>query len=250
MFHLIRIFALILFVGTSAQAAELNVFYQHQSISSVKLTDGTRLDQFYARSNMPHDIDWNSALITSPAAQQQFELQSHALKSKLDRLENHWLRQNESGLAHSVRQLKHELFQFPVAGRIKAELDPDMIRLRAEFNRPLIGSYSLYEASHNTSLYLLGLMNAKAAVALQSGWSIEQYVNNTGRLSGADNSVGYLIEANGQWQKVPLALWNKNHIEPAPGATMFIGFEPSLLPDNMSDLNELIADYIANRIPQ
>lgn len=250
MFYLIRIIALILFVGASAQAAELKVIYQHQSISLVKLADGTRLDQFYARLNMPNDIDWDTALITSPTAQQQFELQSQILKSKLDRLENHWLRQGESGLAQSMRQLKHELFQFPVAGRIKAELDPDMIRLRAELNRPVIGSYSLYAAPHHASLYLLGLMNAKSVVTLQSGWSTEQYVNNTGRLSGADNSVGYLIDANGQWQKVPLALWNKKHIEPAPGATLFIGFESSLLPDDMSDLNELIADYIANRIPQ
>lgn len=249
MFHLIRIIALILFIGASAQAAELTLIYQHQSIPPVKLDDGARLDQFYARSNMSFDIDWNAALITCPAVQQHFELQSQALKSKLDRLENHWLLQNESGLAQSVRQLKHELFQFPVAGRIKAELDPDMIRLRAELNRPLIGSYSLYTAPHHASLYLLGLMNSKTVVALQSGWSIEQYVD-TGRLSGADNSVGYLIEANGQWQKVPLALWNKKHIEPGPGATLFIGFEPSLLPDDMSDLNELIADYIANRIPQ
>ncbi|WP_316674341.1 capsule biosynthesis GfcC family protein [uncultured Tolumonas sp.] len=250
MLYLIRIIVLIIFTGTFVQSAELKMFYQHIAISSIQLADGARLDQFYSRLHLTQDIDWNTSLITSPTAQKYFELRSLILKKKLEQLEYYWLQQGETGLTQSVRQLKNELFKISVAGRIKAELDPDIIRLQVEFNRPLIGHYSLYTAPHHEFLYLQGLINAKSIITLQSGWSIEQYVNNTTRLVGADESMGYLIEGNGQWKQVPLAYWNKKHIEPAPGATLFIGFEPTLLPDEMSDVNTLIADYIANRIPQ
>lgn len=63
-------------------------------------------------------------------------------------------------------------------------------------------------------------------------------------------SYGYLISSNGEWQKVPLAYWNKKHIEPSVGATLFIGFNDSVLPDTFADLNDHIAAYISNRIPQ
>nr|WP_269430090.1 capsule biosynthesis GfcC family protein [Brenneria goodwinii] len=38
-------------------------------------------------------------------------------------------------------------------------------------------------------------------------------------------------------------------MEPAAGETLFIGFDPSVLPDDMASLNDQLADYLANRIP-
>ena len=120
------------------------------------------------------------------------------------------------------------------------------------------GEYALYGAPHDDKLSLIGLVNTSADVgeletsgnvALRAGWSVENYLSGRRLLAGADNSYGYLIAGNGKWRKVPLALWNRQHIEPAAGETLFIGFSPAILPQEMSSLNEQLADYLANRTP-
>ncbi|MBO9932843.1 capsule biosynthesis GfcC family protein, partial [Xanthomonas phaseoli pv. dieffenbachiae] len=145
-----------------------------------------------------------------------------------------------------------------VAGRIHTNLDPDRVRVYIENNRPLAGEYALYVAPHDDKLSLIGLVNTSAdvgeletsgKVVLRSGWSVEDYLSGRRLLAGADHSYGYLIGGNGKWRKVPLALWNRQHSEPAAGETIFIGFNPSVLPQDMSSLNDQIADYLANRIP-
>ncbi len=234
----------------SAYAAELTVHYQQQNLQTISLADGEKLDKFYALVHLPREADWRSSLLTNPMRQAQFKKETNLLKSELDRLEQHWLRQDETGLVQSIRQLKRELFQIKVAGRIPAELDPDMIRLRMQYNRPLVDSYTLYIATHSDDLNIVGLVNGKSNVKLKSGWSIEEYIANSKHLVGAEISYGYLISSNGSWQKIPLAYWNRKHIEPKSGSTLFIGFDSALLPDEFLDLNMLIANFIANRIPQ
>lgn len=249
MFKLTKLLTPVLFLAISAQAAQLGIVYQQQLIATITHTDGARLDEFYAKVAFPENVDWQSALISNAAEQKQFELTAQQLQAKLTKLEALWIKQNEINLAQSIRQLKRELFQLPLVGRTHAQLDPDQFRLNTTLNRPLIGEYTLYIAPHRRTINVLGLINSKASVPLHSGWSIEQYASQS-RLAGADDSYGYLIAPNGEWQKIPLAYWNKHHIEPEPSSTLFIGLDPALLPDNMADLNELIAEFIANRIPQ
>lgn len=249
MFKLTKLLTPVLFLALSAQAAQLHVVYQQQPIATITHTNGARLDEFYIKVPFPENVDWQSALISNSAEQKQFELIAQQLQAKLTKLEALWVQQNEINLAQSVRQLKRELFQLPLAGRIHAQLDPDRFRLSTTLNRPLIGEYTLYIVPHRQIIHLVGLINSKASEPLHSGWSIEQYASES-RLAGADSSYGYLIAPNGEWQKVPLAYWNKQHIEPASSSTLFIGLDPALLPENMADLNELIAEFIANRIPQ
>lgn len=250
---LLRATALCLIAGffSSAVAAELNIQHQQQVLSTTSLPDGERLDQFYAKNPWPaKGVDWQTALLANPASQAQYDSATIQLKHKLDSLEHRWLLDDKTAFVESLRQLKRELFRLHVAGRIQAQLDPDLIRLRTEYNRPLVGRYTLYIASQTNDLYLLGLVNGKSMAKLQSGWSVEQYIADLNHLAGADVSYGYLIQGNGEWQKVPLAYWNQQHIEPSAGSTLFIGFDPSLLPEPLSGLNEQIAAYIANRIPQ
>lgn len=249
---LLRSLALFFISGllASVYSAELTVQYQQDALQPILLPDGERLDKFYKQAKLPTDVDWHKSLLTNSIRQAQFEAEVNSLKSKFERLEQGWLRQDKTDLAQSIRQLKYELFQINTIGRIQAELDPDMIRLRTQYNRPLVGRYTLYIAPHSDDLNIVGLINGKSKVKLQSGWSIENYIANAKHLAGAERNYGYLISSDGTWQEIPLAYWNKKHIEPTSGATLFIGFDKTLLPDELSDLNMLIANFIANRIPQ
>lgn len=239
-----------LIFSIAGYSAELTIKYRQQPEQKIVLPDGLALAQFYAKMALPKDIDWNTALLSNSVAQAQSESAFNTLNIKLNNLENHWLRENETALTQSLRQLRREIASLHTAGRIHTRLDPDLVNLRNEYNRPLRGSYTLYLSEYTDVLYLVGFINSKSSVMLKSGWSVEQYISDIKLLSGADNSYAYLIAGNGEWQKVPVAYWNKRHIEPASGSTLFVGFSPDVLPDGMADLNELVAAYIANRIPQ
>ncbi|MDG0796869.1 capsule biosynthesis GfcC family protein [Pectobacterium punjabense] len=258
MLALNRITALLLLVSGVAMSAQLTVKSPQQTIAVVKLEDGTRLDKFYEQVPWPQNINWRTAFISDFATTQNVRAQGDALLQKLAELETSWRNSGDGDLAISAWLLRKAISPINVAGRIRTDLDPDDVRVHIENNRPLVGEYALYVAPHDDRLSLIGLVNTSAdvgeleisgKVALRAGWSVEDYLAGRRLIAGADNSYGYLIGGNGHWRKVPLALWNRQHIEPAAGEMLFIGFDPSVLPQDMSSLNDQLADYLANRTP-
>ncbi|BES84191.1 hypothetical protein PEC302107_37280 [Pectobacterium araliae] len=253
-----RIATLLLLVSGVATAAQLTVKSPQETIAVVKLDDGTRLDKFYEQVSWPQNINWQTAFISDFATTQKVRTQGDVLLQKLAELETRWRNSGDGDLAISAWLLRKSISPINVAGRIRTDLDPDRVRVYIQNNRPLVGEYALYVAPHDDSVSLIGLVNTSAdvgeleisgKVALRAGWSVENYLSGRRSLAGADSSYGYLIGGNGSWRKVPLALWNRQHIEPAAGETIFIGFDPSVLPQDMSSLNDQLADYLANRTP-
>lgn len=258
MLALNRIATLLLLVSGVATSAQLTVKSPQETIAVVKLDDGTRLEKFYEQISWPQNINWQTAFISDFATTQKVREQGDVLLQKLAELETRWRNSGDGNLAISAWLLRETISPINVAGRIRTNLDPDRVRIDAENNRPLVGEYALYVAPHDDKLSLIGLVNTSAdvgelettgKVALRAGWSVEHYLSGRRLLAGADNSYGYLISGNGQWRKVALALWNRQHVEPAAGETLFIGFDPSVLPPDMSSLNDQLADYLANRTP-
>ncbi|PWC19099.1 hypothetical protein DDT52_12420 [Brenneria roseae subsp. roseae] len=258
MLALTRMATLLLLVSGVATAAQLTVKDPQQTLAVVKLEEGTRLEKFYEQVAFPPNVNWQAALISDFATTQKTYEQGDKLGEKLAELETRWRNSGDGDLAISAWLLRKTLEPINVAGRIHTELDPDRVRVHLKNNRPLVGEYALYVPLYADNFSLIGLLNTSAdvgeletsgRVALRSGWSIERYVAGKRLLAGADNSFGYLIGGDGTWRKVPLALWNRRHIEPAAGETLFIGFDPSKLPDDMASLNDQLADYLANRIP-
>ncbi|AYH06433.1 capsule biosynthesis GfcC D2 domain-containing protein [Pectobacterium parmentieri] len=258
MLALNRITALLLLVSGVAMSAQLTVKSPQQTIAVVKLDDGTRLEKFYEQVPWPQNINWQTAFISDFATTQNVRAQGDVLLQKLAELETRWRNSGDGDLAISAWLLRKAISPINVAGRIHTALDPDAVRVHIENNRPLVGEYALYVAPHDDRVLLIGLVNTSADVGelevsgnvtLRAGWSVEDYLSGRRHLAGADNSYGYLIGGNGQWRKVPLALWNRQHTEPAAGETLFIGFDPSVLPQDMSSLNDQLADYLANRTP-
>ena len=253
-----RMATLLLLAASAAQAAQLTVKDPQQTLAVVKLAEGTRLDAFYQQVAFPASVNWHTALISDYATTQKVYSQAEALRNRLAELETRWRNSGDGDLAISAWLLRKMLEQVDVAGRIPTDLDPDQVRVHPKFNRPLVGDYALYVAPYVSRLTLAGLINSDADVAelktlgdiaLQSGASARDYVRNRRFLAGANRNEGYLIDGQGRWRKVPLALWNHQHIEPAAGDTLFIGFDPSVLPSDSAGLNDQIADFLANRIP-
>ncbi len=253
-----RMALLMLFTVGAAQAAQLTVKTPQQTLAVVKQADGTRLIAFYQQVAFPADTNWRTALISDYASTKNVYAQAEQLRKSLAELETRWRNSGDGDLAISAWLMRKMLDQVDVAGRIATPLDPDRIRLNPRANRPLVGDYALYIAPLASRFTLAGLINTDADVAelktvgdvaLQSGWTVRDYVLDRRFLAGANQDAGYLIGGQGTWRKVPLALWNQQHIEPAAGEMLFIGFNPSVLPNEFASLNDQIADFLANRIP-
>lgn len=169
------------------------------------------------------------------------------LLQNLQNLAAQW--HDNPALVKSVQQMMTLVEKTPVALRIQAKLDPDWVLLRQEFNPQLEGNYTLYLAPYTFKLQLAGLAGNQT-LPIHEGYQLADYLADVSYQEGADKDFVYLIAPEGQWHKMPVALWNRIDSEPASGAMIFVGFDSSLLPDNMPDLNEQIASYLANRIPQ
>lgn len=254
-----RMALLMLLTVGGAQAAQLTVKTPQQTLAVVKQADGTRLIEFYQQVAFPSDVNWRTALISDYASTQKVYAQAEALRQSLAELETRWRNAGDGDLAISAWLMRKMLDQVDVAGRISTPLDPDRIRVTPRANRPLVGDYALYIAPRVSHFTLAGLINTDPDMAelktvgdvgLQSGGTVRDYVLERRFLTGANQGAGYLIDGQGAWRKVPLALWNQQHIEPAAGETLFIGFDPSVLPNEFASLNDQIADFLANRIPR
>lgn len=240
-------FLLLMFWGSlSASAAELTVNYAGK-IQSVSVPELSHLSEVYAGLELPSDADWSAALITKNDSSDSLKSVQTNLLQKLRNLTEQW--HDNPALVKSVQQITALVEKTPVALRIQAKLDPDWVQLREEFNPRLGGKYTLYLAPYTFNLQLVGLAGNQT-LPIQEGDQLVDYLADVSYQEGADKDVVYLIAPEGQWHKMPVALWNRVDSEPAPGSMIFVGFESSLLPDNMPDLNEQIASYLANRIPQ
>jgi hypothetical protein len=230
----------------SVSAAELTFNYAGK-IQSVSVPDRSHLSEAYTGFKFPEDADWSSALITKNDSSNSLKSVQTNLLQNLQNLAAQW--HDNPALVKSVQQMMTLVEKTPVALRIQAKLDPDWVLLRQEFNPQLEGNYTLYLAPYTFKLQLAGLAGNQT-LPIHEGYQLTDYLADGSYQEGADKDFVYLIVPEGQWHKMPVALWNRVYSEPSSGSMIFVGFESSLLPDNMPDLNEQIASYLANRIPQ
>ncbi|MDD2341535.1 MAG: capsule biosynthesis GfcC family protein [Tolumonas sp.] len=242
-------FLFCVFGVTQSYAAELSVFFSNQKITIHK-PDGTLLRDFIVSGPKDPNIDWDMSLISNNSSNQLIEDKKNNLLQKLQQLKNKWILEEKFDFSNSAAELMREISSVNVAGRLVAHLDPDFLMVHPENNDKLNGSYNLYLVKKDYKLHMLGLINSPYILNMKSGASIDEYVEDYSHLAGADKNTGFLIEGNGSISKVPLAYWNRHHIEPAPGATLFIGFDKNILPSDYKSINDDIATLIANKVQE
>ena len=226
------------------------VMVGHASKTTISLSDSQRLEQLLNAPGLPGDVYWPAAIISPPAQDESAQQAKEQLLSDLKALQVLWMRAHQGGLVQATQQLLRELDQLDVAGRIDIKLDPDLSRVEPANNPRLSGDYSLYLSRRPSSLYLLGLINSRRSMPHEPAKGLAEYWQGHSLLPGANPGEVYLIQPDGRVQLSPVAVWNEYHIEPMPGATLFAGFDPALLPAQFKNINLRIADMIANRIPE
>ena len=206
---------------------------------------------YYLMFNCLNDIYWRTAQIANEKTIAEFQATKEKLLKDLKALQVFWMRDGDKGaLIQSTQQLLQELDRIHISGRLPVLLDPAKTRVDPEANPLLKGNYTLFVALRPDFIYFVGLINGRSKQPLQSGASLADYWQGYSLLAGAEPSEAFLIQPDSTISRVPVANWNQLHREPMAGATLFVGLNPDVLPEQYRDINIRIASLLANRVPE
>ncbi|EPF2246209.1 capsule biosynthesis GfcC D2 domain-containing protein [Citrobacter werkmanii] len=189
---------------------------------------------------------WPGAVISEEQATAAAERQQQALLARLAALSA-----EESGDdAASINALRQQIQALKVTGRQKINLDPDVVRVSERGNPPLQGNYTLWVGSQPTDITLFGLLSRPGKQPFMPGRDVASYLDGQSQLSGADRSYAWVIYPDGRSQKVPIAYWNKRHVEPMPGSIIFVGLSDAVWSSTPDEINADILHTLTQRIPE
>ncbi|WP_284884957.1 capsule biosynthesis GfcC D2 domain-containing protein [Citrobacter portucalensis] len=189
---------------------------------------------------------WPGAVISEERATAAAERQQQTLLARLAALSA-----EESGDdAVAINTLRQQIQALKVTGRQKINLDPDVVRVSERGNPPLQGNYTLWVGAQPTHITLFGMLSHPGKQPFMPGRDVASYLDGQSRLSGADRSFAWVIYPDGRTQKVPVAYWNKRHVEPMPGSIIYVGLSDAVWSSIPDEINADILRTLTQRIPE
>lgn len=189
---------------------------------------------------------WPGAVISEERATAAAERQQQTLLARLATLGA-----EESGDdAEAINTLRQRIQALKVTGRQMINLDPDIVRVSERGNPPLQGNYTLWVGAQPTHITLFGLLSHPGKQPFMPGRDVASYLDGQSRLSGADRSFAWVIYPDGRTQKVPVAYWNKRHVEPMPGSIIYVGLSDAVWSSTPDEINADILRTLTQRIPE
>lgn len=189
---------------------------------------------------------WPGAVISEEQATATALRQQQALVARLAALSA-----EESGDdAAAINTLRQQIQALKITGRQHITLDPDVVRVSERGNPPLQGNYTLWVGAQPTEVTLFGLLSRPGKQPFMPGRDVTHYLDGHNLLSGADRSYAWVVYPDGRIQKVPVAYWNKRHVEPMPGSIIFVGLDDSVWSSEPDALNADILHTLTQRIPE
>lgn len=129
--------------------------------------------------------------------------------------------------------------------RLPVAIDIDKVRLKKIDNPLLKGNYQLTLAARPTSIIIIGAIEKPQQLEWQPRMAAKNYLDQVTPIDIAANSYVTVIQPDGVIQKHPIAYWNNNHNDIAPGAIIYLGYQ-SVFHD-YRDLNHDISSMLINR---
>lgn len=202
-----------------------------QHIKALKNADGWYLS--------PSDIYWAGASLIN----MQKPLNKTDVAKRLDKVQAQWA--NQPSNTSAINALKHWIGANLNNARQLTTLDYDVVLLEPSLNPIVSGKFTLVLPPRPKHVLILGATAEPKFVEWQERQNANDYLNKTEVLEDADNSYVWVIQPDGVVEKHPIAYWNQNHMDIAPGATIYLGY--SSFPSTSKDLNQEIVNLLKNR---
>jgi hypothetical protein len=188
---------------------------------------------------------WQGAVIGECQATVLTEQQHKALLARLTALAG----QASDDDVAAINTLRQQLQAITVTGRQLVSLDPDEVRVAERGNPTLLGDYTLWVPAKPTTVTVMGLVSSPGKKPFTPGRDVASYLDDQSLLAGAERSYAWVVYPDGRTQNVPVAYWNKRHVEPMPGSVIFVGFADHFWTKAYDGLNADILHSLTHRIP-
>ncbi|PWF63906.1 hypothetical protein CBX96_08730 [Shewanella sp. BC20] len=152
---------------------------------------------------------------------------------------------NDSNYIAKLARFSQFLRNIKLGQRINQPIDIDLIRLNNAYNPLINGDFLLILPPRPTTVTIVGSVSQQGELEWQSRISSKEYIAQAGLLNNAETSSVWIIQPDGNAIKQPIAYWNHQAQDIAPGAILFIEF--SGLFDDYSTLNNNIIELLKNR---
>lgn len=188
---------------------------------------------------------WPGAVIGERQATVVAEQQHNALLARLQGVAS----EEDGDDAAAINALRRQLQAVKVTGRQRVDLDPDKVRVADGGNPQLAGEYTLWVGAKPSTVTVIGLVSSPGKKPFTPGRDVASYLDEQSLLSGAERSYAWVVYPDGRTQKVPVAYWNKRHVEPMPGSVIFVGFADHFWTKTYDGINDDILRSLTQRIP-
>ena len=128
--------------------------------------------------------------------------------------------------------------------RINVELNYDLVRLRDHLNPLLSGNYLLSMSSKPNTILVLGAVKKAGVSTFIPRRSSKEYISLAQPTSHSEGDFTTVLQPDGVVQQHPIALWNQQHFDVAPGAIIYHSFTD--LPSEYKELNAQTVELLKN----
>ncbi|UXI00534.1 capsule biosynthesis GfcC family protein [Photobacterium sp. TY1-4] len=161
--------------------------------------------------------------------------------SRLQALAEQWQGEQRTTVLALIKLFESQVFQ----PRIFSTIDIDQIRITPSLNPLITENMLLILPSRPASVLILGAVSEPQQLSWQERTGAREYLTQLSLLDNAENSEVVVIQPDGTVEHHPIAYWNHDHRDIAPGATLYLGFQS--LPSGFTTLNEDIINLLRHR---
>ncbi|WP_434939644.1 capsule biosynthesis GfcC family protein [Shewanella sp. HL-SH8] len=193
----------------------------------------------FASNQHPQAIYWLSAGLYDSKTETQFQQKQQKILNSLK------TKYTDMGQPQNINALKSLSSWINGNKFIKREfipLDFDSIRLKQELNPLLTGQYLLTLPTKPDSVLVLGAVEENGPLPFKANQPATAYLDLAMPINDSENSFAWLIQPDGKVTSYPIAYWNQQHIDIAPGAIIYLDFQG--VRDNEPELNSAILELL------
>ncbi|MGR5146661.1 capsule biosynthesis GfcC family protein [Photobacterium alginatilyticum] len=190
----------------------------------------------------PPDIYWTGASLINT----QQTLNKSGIINALENERAIWANQQDTARASALSALTQWIENNIENLRLHLALDYDAILINPSLNPVVTGRFTLILPSRPKHVLVLGATSEPNLVEWQERKQANDYLDEVQILESAANSYAWVIQPDGVVEKHPIAYWNQNHMDIAPGATIYLGYKSFL--NSNKDLNQEIVKLLKNRV--
>lgn len=138
----------------------------------------------------------------------------------------------------------------PIGKRLFLPLDIDAVRIVSDNNPLLRGNdfntpLNLVLPARPDHVWVIGAVDTVGKQPWQERKNARDYLQLAGISPAGNNSIATVIQPDGKVEQHPIAYWNTNHRDIAPGAAIYLEFDD--LPAGFTHLNDEVVDLLRNR---